>query len=145
MLYRLQGRNLLTISLFHTPLHMLGLCLFLESIEHDFMKALMIHTHNQIVTKHSWQSGGLMILRLWVQTPLGTIFDKIYFVLCNFRSVRNAYREKLKCWHFFLQSTFKKFFITHQNKIQIIPCCVGEIRKYRFLSTKMKEHIITKK
>ena len=27
-----------------------GLCLFLESIEHDFIKALMIHTHNQIVT-----------------------------------------------------------------------------------------------
>ena len=26
------------------------LCLFLESIEHDFIKALMIHTHNQIVT-----------------------------------------------------------------------------------------------
>ena len=24
--------------------------LFLESIEHDFIKALMIHTHNQIVT-----------------------------------------------------------------------------------------------
>ena len=40
-----------------------------------------------------------MIWRLWVQTPLGAIFDKIYFVLCNFRSVRqsdrNAYREKL--------------------------------------------------
>ena len=31
--------------------------------------------------------------------PLDAIFDKIYFVLCNFRSVRksdgNAYREKL--------------------------------------------------
>ena len=27
-----------------------GLCLFLESIEHDFIKALLIHTHNQIVT-----------------------------------------------------------------------------------------------
>ena len=25
-------------------------CLFLESIEHDFIKALMIHKHNQIVT-----------------------------------------------------------------------------------------------
>ena len=25
---------------------MLGLCLFLESIEHDFIKALMVHTHN---------------------------------------------------------------------------------------------------
>ena len=28
-----------------------------------------------------------MIWRLWVQTPLGTFFDEIYFVLCNFRSV----------------------------------------------------------
>ena len=27
-----------------------GLCLFLESIEHGFIKVLMIHTHNQIVT-----------------------------------------------------------------------------------------------
>ena len=27
-----------------------GLCLFLESIEHDFIKALMNHTDNQIVT-----------------------------------------------------------------------------------------------
>ena len=49
------GRNLLKISevsflLFHAPLHMLELCLFLESIEQDFIKALMIHTDNQIVT-----------------------------------------------------------------------------------------------
>ena len=41
------ARNLLEISevsflLFHA--------LLLESIEHDFIKALMIHTHNQIVT-----------------------------------------------------------------------------------------------
>ena len=48
------GRNLLKISetsflLFHAPLHMLGLCLFPESIEQDFIKALMIHTDNQIV------------------------------------------------------------------------------------------------
>ena len=39
-----------------------------------------------------------MIQRLWIQTPLGVIFDEIYFVLCNFRSVRwsdrTAYREK---------------------------------------------------
>ena len=27
-----------------------GLCLFLKSIEHEFIKGLMIHTHNQIVT-----------------------------------------------------------------------------------------------
>ena len=38
------GRNLLKISevsflLFHAPLHLLGLCLFLESIEHDFIRA----------------------------------------------------------------------------------------------------------
>ena len=32
----------------------------------------------------------LMIWRLWVQTLLGEIFDEIYFVLCNFRSDRNA-------------------------------------------------------
>ena len=35
-----------------------------------------------------WQSMRLMIWRLWVQTPLGAIFDEIYFVLCNLRSVR---------------------------------------------------------
>ena len=34
--------------LFHALLHMLDL--LLESIEHDFIKALMIHTDNQIVT-----------------------------------------------------------------------------------------------
>ena len=28
-----------------------------------------------------------MMRRLWVKTPLGAIFDEIYFVLCNFRSV----------------------------------------------------------
>ena len=32
-----------------------GLCSFLESIEHDFIKALMINTDNQIVTYLSWQ------------------------------------------------------------------------------------------
>ena len=40
-----------------------GLCLFLEPIEHDFIKALMIHTHNQIVTLLIWQSNRLMIQR----------------------------------------------------------------------------------
>ena len=34
-----------------------------------------------------------MIRRLWFQTPLGTIFDKIYFVLCNFRSLRQSDRN----------------------------------------------------
>ena len=29
---------------------MLDFVYFLESIEHDFIKVLMIHTHNQIVT-----------------------------------------------------------------------------------------------
>ena len=75
----------------------LGLCLFLESKEHDFIKALMINTDNQIVTELSWQSIRLMIQRLWVQTPLGAIFDKIYFALCNFKSDINTYREKLNC------------------------------------------------
>ena len=28
--------------------------------------------------------------RLWVQTPLGVIFDEIYFIPCNFRSDWNA-------------------------------------------------------
>ena len=32
----------------------------------------------------------VMIGRLWVQTPLGTIFAEINFVLCNFRSVRQS-------------------------------------------------------
>ena len=31
-----------------------------------------------------------MIKKLWIQTPLGAIFDEIYFVLCNYRSVRNS-------------------------------------------------------
>ena len=34
-----------------------------------------------------------MIWRFWVQTPLGAIFDEIYFVLCNFRSVRLSDRK----------------------------------------------------
>ena len=41
-----------------------------------------------------------MILRLWVQTPLGAIFDEIYFLLYNVRSVRysdrNAYHETFR-------------------------------------------------
>ena len=57
-----------------------------ESIEHDFIKVLMIHTDNQIVTELSWQS--IRIRRLWVQTPLRAIFDEIYFVVRNFKSVR---------------------------------------------------------
>ena len=49
------GRNLFNISevsfiLLQAPLHMLELCLFLESIEQDFIKDLMIRTDNQIVT-----------------------------------------------------------------------------------------------
>ena len=53
------------MSHYHTsaqgcPTHV-GLCSFLELIEHDFMKALMIDTDNKIVTLHSWQSMGLMI------------------------------------------------------------------------------------
>ena len=47
------GRNLLEISevsfLSCTTSHV-GCCLFLESIKHAFIKALMIHTDNQIVT-----------------------------------------------------------------------------------------------
>ena len=56
-----------------------------------------------------------MIWRLWVQTPLGAIFDEIYFVLCNFRSVRwsdrNAYRENSSVnirWEFFNSITISQ-------------------------------------
>ena len=42
---------------------------------------------------NSSQAQRLMIRRLWVQAPLGQIFDKIYFVLCNFRSVRQYDRN----------------------------------------------------
>ena len=41
----------------------------------------------------SWQSIRLMIQRLWVQTPLGAIFDNFFFVLCNFRSLRYSDRN----------------------------------------------------
>ena len=58
-----------------------GLCSFLESIEHDFIKALKIHTDNQIMTYLSWQSIRVMIQRLWVQTPLGQFLAK--FILCS--------------------------------------------------------------
>ena len=34
-----------------------------------------------------------MIRRSWVQTPLKEIFDEIYFVLCNFISVRKSDRN----------------------------------------------------
>ena len=50
------GRNLLSRRFLKSALFVLctashvGLCLFLESIEHNFIKALMIHTDNQIVT-----------------------------------------------------------------------------------------------
>ena len=37
-----------------------------------------------------------MIWRLWVQTPLGAIFDEIYFVLLNLRSVRKSDRNAWK-------------------------------------------------
>ena len=63
----------------------------------------------------SWQSIRVMIRKLWVQTPLGAIFDEIYFVLCNFRSVRlsdrNVYREKPKWAH-----DFKKTSILFQKQ-----------------------------
>ena len=47
----LLGKRFLKLALFLscTTSHF-GHCLFLESIEHYFIKALMIHTHNQIVT-----------------------------------------------------------------------------------------------
>ena len=60
------GRNLLEISevsflLFHAPFHMLDTCcLFLKSIEHDFTKALMIHTHNYIGTGWGYPHQDLM-------------------------------------------------------------------------------------
>ena len=42
----------------------------------------MIHTDNQIVTQFSWQSMRLMIWRLWVQIPLGTILTKFILLFC---------------------------------------------------------------
>ena len=63
-----------------------GLCLFLDSIEHEFIKALMIHTHNQIVAQLA--KHGTDDLEVVSSNPLGTIFDEIYFVLCNLKSVR---------------------------------------------------------
>ena len=56
---------------------MLDFYSFLESIEQDFIKALMIYTHNQIVTWLSWQRIRVMIRRLWVQTQLGAIYLSI--------------------------------------------------------------------
>ena len=44
------GRRFLKWALCHALLNIVELCLFLESIEHDFTKALMIQTDNQIVT-----------------------------------------------------------------------------------------------
>ena len=61
---------------------------FVYFLNQESMTLKGLYNHNQIVTKHSGQSMGLMIWRLWVQTPLGAIFDEIYFVLCNFRFVR---------------------------------------------------------
>ena len=54
-----------------------GLCSFLESIEHDFFKALVIHTDNQIVISLSWQSMRLMIQMMWVQTTLWALLTKL--------------------------------------------------------------------
>ena len=50
-LHRISNIDYLTeLSFVSDTTSHVGLCLFLESIEHDFIKALMIHTHIQLVT-----------------------------------------------------------------------------------------------
>ena len=44
------GKDIFEVSFVSCTTSHVGLCLFLESIEHDFIKALMIDTGNQIVT-----------------------------------------------------------------------------------------------
>ena len=71
------GRNLLARRFLKWALFVscttshVGLCSFLESIEHDFIKALMIHTDNQIVAYLSgaleWWSGGCGFKPHWGQ------------------------------------------------------------------------------
>ena len=72
------GMRFLKWALFvsYTTSHV-GLCLFLESTEHDFIKTLMIHTDNKIVNRLMWQRIRVIIQRSWVQTPLRAIFDNI--------------------------------------------------------------------
>ena len=61
---------------------MLDFCLFLESIEHDFIKALMIHTHNQIVTQQLAEQD-TDDLEVVSSNPIGGNFSQFYFVLCK--------------------------------------------------------------
>ena len=84
---------------FYAPLHMLDF-LFISRINRaGLYKGLSDSQRQPNSDLAQWQSMRLMIWRLWVQTPLEAIFDEIYFVLCNFRSVRlsdrSAYHEKL--------------------------------------------------
>ena len=44
------GKEISEVSFVSCTTSHVGLCSFLESIEHDFIKALMIHTYNKIVT-----------------------------------------------------------------------------------------------
>ena len=44
------GKEISEVSFVSCTTSHVGLCLFLESTEHDFIKALMIDTGNQIVT-----------------------------------------------------------------------------------------------
>ena len=62
-------------------MHQTGLS-WKAQIEHDFIKDLMIHTDNQIVTWLSKQSMRLMIQRLCIQTPGGGKFLTKFILFC---------------------------------------------------------------
>ena len=63
--------------------------LFISGINRAWLDKGLSDSHRQPNSDLAqWQSMRLIISRLGVQTPLGAIFDEIYFVLCNFRSVR---------------------------------------------------------
>ena len=76
----LLGRRFLKWTLFHVPLHMLDLCSFLESIEHDFIKAMKIQASNwmwlsSVGKALAWWSGGPGFKPHWGQ------FLVIFFLL----------------------------------------------------------------
>ena len=89
------GQKISEVSFVAFTISHVGHCSFLESIEHDFIKAMQIQTGNWVLIWLSWQSIRVMIQKLWVPTPLGAIFDGIYFDLCNFRSFRLSDRNDL--------------------------------------------------
>ena len=65
-----------------------------------------------------------MIQRLWVQTPLGAIFDEIYFDLCTFRSDRNVTETRLSAG---LSSKIWKLQFTTQDTQNSTICKISLI------------------